>query len=1202
MSALISMKPRTPNGRRSNHGARGTAFILLVAVGLTCWRGTAGDLATPKQTSEVPPQLVEPQGRVEVLRRDTSFWLRATNTLTLYPGDTVRTGADSRALVKVSSHSTVRLGELTLFQLRQPPEPAKPLSLRLLKGVLYFFHRDRPAAVDFETPLVTGAIRGTEFALRVEEDGRSRLSLLDGEVDLSNQQGSLRLVTGQVGVAEVNGTLTRTSLLQAVEVIQWCLYYPAVLDLDELPLDSNTAQVLENSISSYRAGDLIAALKSYPAAREPVENSEKVFRAALLLGAGEVEPASSLLASVSAASPQVRALNELIAAVTAAPSLSAAQAPPSPTASELLAQSYRLQARFDLSGALQAASRATKAAPRFGFAWARLAELEFSSGHRAAADSALRRSLELSPRNAQALALKGFLLAAEDKTRAAIAAFDEAIAADSALGNAWLGRGLCRIRRWDSVGGQADLLIAASLEPNRALLRSYLGKAFAQSGETARAAKELALAKRLDPNDPTAWLYSALLNEQRNRINQAIADLEESKTLNDNRRLYRSRLLLDQDEAVRGANLANLYRDAGLDQVGVREAVHAVSADYANFSAHLFLANTYNLLRDPGQVNLRYETPWLSEFLVANLLAPVGAGTLSQTVSEQEYGKLFERNRLGVASSTEYLSRGDWTQAGSQFGNTDRAGYALDTLYRSLHGERPNQDLDQLTLSFQFKQEITPEDSIYFQPIWYHADAGDLTQYYDPAMAHLQRRVTESQEPLILLGYHHEWAPGCHTLFLAGRLQDSLQLDDPIQPVLALLHGPSPTDLFVPVSFLNPAEPVPVGSLDYQSEYNAGTFELQQIFKGGDHTLIFGARGQFGEVSTTSLVGSSLVHLTNLVSATDLFFLTDPVGQDLTSQFNRESFYAYDYWHILTPLTLVGGVSYDRLEFPLNYRIPPISTETDVEEQVSPKAGVVWNVGPRTVLRGAYARSLGGVSFDQSFRLEPPEIAGFLQAFRSVAPESVVGEVGGAHFRTGGVALDQTFPTRTYFGAQAEWVNSTADRLVGAVDVGNTLPPGFSASSTPQHLDATEKSLLVTVDQLLGNDWSFGASYRLSRMELQQSWPELTSAIGPAATSDLRALLHQLTLAGLFNHPCGFFARGEAVWLKQNNDGYSPALPGDDLWQFNVFAGYRFARRRIEITIGGLNLSDRDYHLNPLNLHFEFPHHRTFMTSLKFSF
>jgi hypothetical protein len=61
---------------------------------------------------------------------------------------------------------------------------------------------------------------------------------------------------------------------------------------------------------------------------------------------------------------------------------------------------------------------------------------------------------------------------------------------------------------------------------------------------------------RLDPNDPTAWLYSALLNDQRNSINQAIEDLEHSEALNDNRAVFRSKFSLDQDAAVRSANLA----------------------------------------------------------------------------------------------------------------------------------------------------------------------------------------------------------------------------------------------------------------------------------------------------------------------------------------------------------------------------------------------------------------------------------------------------------------------------------------------------------------------------------------------------------------------------------------------------------------------------------------------------------------------
>src|SRR6185436_14634362 len=113
------------------------------------------------------------------------------------------------------------------------------------------------------------------------------------------------------------------------------------------------------------------------------------------------------------------------------------------------------------------------------------------------------------------------------------------------------------------------------------------------------ARKELSLAQKLDPNDPTSWLYMALLDQQENRINEAVEDLEKSKELNDNRSVFRSRLMLDQDEAVRGANLASMYRDDGMFDRSVQEAARAVNYDYANYSAHLFLANSYDALRDP---------------------------------------------------------------------------------------------------------------------------------------------------------------------------------------------------------------------------------------------------------------------------------------------------------------------------------------------------------------------------------------------------------------------------------------------------------------------------------------------------------------------------------------------------------------------------------------------------------------------------
>ena len=162
-------------------------------------------------------------------------------------------------------------------------------------------------------------------------------------------------------------------------------------------------------------------------------------------------------------------------------------------------------------------------------------------------------------------------MAAQNKTKLA-PQFERAIELDPSLANAWLGRGLVRIRSGDSAEGRADLLTAAALEPQRGFLRSYLAKAWTDANKNDLAAHEIELAKGLNPQDPTAWLYSALLKYQQNRINEAVRELEHAQTINTNRAVYRSGFLLDQDQAVRSANLARIYRDAGMIDWSIREA------------------------------------------------------------------------------------------------------------------------------------------------------------------------------------------------------------------------------------------------------------------------------------------------------------------------------------------------------------------------------------------------------------------------------------------------------------------------------------------------------------------------------------------------------------------------------------------------------------------------------------------------------
>jgi hypothetical protein len=46
-----------------------------------------------------------------------------------------------------------------------------------------------------------------------------------------------------------------------------------------------------------------------------------------------------------------------------------------------------------------------------------------------------------------------------------------------------------------------------------------------------------------------------------------------------------------------------------------------------------------------------------------------------------------------------------------------------------------------------------------------------------------------------------------------------------------------------------------------------------------------------------------------------------------------------------------------------------------------------------------------GVSFEQSFRLEPTQVAGVNQAYRSLVPESLVGAQSGELFETLGLSF-----------------------------------------------------------------------------------------------------------------------------------------------------------------------------------------------------
>ena len=175
--------------------------------------------------------------------------------------------------------------------------------------------------------------------------------------------------------------------------------------------------------------------------------------------------------------------------------------------------------------------------------------------------------------------------------------------------------------------GTRELEIAVSLDPDNSLIRSYLGKAYYEETRDKLATDQFDMAKKLDPSDPTPYFYDAIEKQTTNRPVEALHDLQKAIELNDNRAVYRSRMLLDADLAARSASLARIYTDLGFQQRALVEGWKSVNTDPADFSGHRFLADTYSALP-------RHEIARVSELLQSQLLQPLNITPIQPHLAE----------------------------------------------------------------------------------------------------------------------------------------------------------------------------------------------------------------------------------------------------------------------------------------------------------------------------------------------------------------------------------------------------------------------------------------------------------------------------------------------------------------------------------------------------------------------------------------
>ncbi|MGH8472288.1 MAG: tetratricopeptide repeat protein, partial [Gammaproteobacteria bacterium] len=481
------------------------------------------------------------------------------------------------------TEAVLRLDQRTTMRLIDVAEKKEERSvLALIIGALQSFSR-APWDLAVNTPYVSGLLKGTEFLVRVEAE-QTAITVFEGKVAAVNELGRLLLAGGESAVAKKGEAPQRQIVVRPRDAVQWALYYPPVLEPGRVPADAPPK--LRKAMQAAGRGDTVGAFEALEGVPETEQGTRfHLYRAALLLNVGRVEEARADIDRALALDPKASlayALRSVIGVVQneqeqALTDGERAVALDLHSAAAHIALSYAQQARFQLEQARDTLLQAVKTEPENALAWARLAEIHSSFGHLDKALSAAQKAVALEPNLSRTQTVLGFAYLTQVKTARAKEAFDQAIALDQADPLPRLGLGLAKIRESDLHEGRGEIELAAGLDPNNSLVRSYLGKAYYEEKRIPLDEGEYAIAKELDSKDPTPWFYDAIAKQTTNRPVEALHDMEKTIELNDDRAVYRSRLLLDSDLAARSASLGRVYSDLGFQQLALVEGWKSVN-------------------------------------------------------------------------------------------------------------------------------------------------------------------------------------------------------------------------------------------------------------------------------------------------------------------------------------------------------------------------------------------------------------------------------------------------------------------------------------------------------------------------------------------------------------------------------------------------------------------------------------------------
>ncbi|HEY6085416.1 MAG TPA: FecR family protein [Nitrospira sp.] len=200
----------------------GRTFITtaLMIIGLSFF-----SLPTVSRADNAPVGMaVNAIGTLVIVRTDgVQQRLLGKGNVPLYEGDVLKTDSSSQALIEFKEGIQVALNENTSFKLLSRWEKDKPTTriLRMKEGEVWAKTSGGPKLFEVETPVATAAVKETEFNLKVQDDGQSILTVIEGIVQFGTPFGTCPIKTETISYGVRGKKCTKPATTDAKGAKAW---------------------------------------------------------------------------------------------------------------------------------------------------------------------------------------------------------------------------------------------------------------------------------------------------------------------------------------------------------------------------------------------------------------------------------------------------------------------------------------------------------------------------------------------------------------------------------------------------------------------------------------------------------------------------------------------------------------------------------------------------------------------------------------------------------------------------------------------------------------------------------------------------------------------------------------------------------------------------------------------------------------------